>query len=714
MGWRRDRQERRTMNDSVTMPAGPAPARQRTVVVRYLSLVMFIALAAATLTAALITRNTLRDQEDRLLTIRADEIAGLVSSSSTNLAGSLRLLGGVYLTRPDAPAGFTTLARAFVQNDVRAVGVAQQQSGSFTVRAVSGSGLAVNETLTGPRADTAQRALAEQNLASSLLPGTSDTTKSLFRAVGMAAQTVIFYEAVIDQTRPAPSGPGSPLQELNAVVYASTEVDPAAVVVTTTGESVLPDAVDQRVVTVGADQWLMVTSPKHSLIGSFAPKVPWIILGVGLVTALLASLVVEILLRRRAYTMNLIELRTAELKQTHDEMISARVAADAANRSKSEFLSRMSHELRTPLNAVLGFAQVLETDPLTEGQTEATQHIVNGGRHLLNLINEILDISRIETGNLALSTESVLVRDLVREAVDLVGPLATKDGIEIVVDDSARTDAYVLADRQRLKQILLNLLSNAVKYNRPRGTITVWCSATPDTPALGINVTDTGPGISAEQQALLFVPFERLGAEHTPVEGTGIGLALCERLAQAMSGSMSVESTVGLGSTFSIVLPLAEGPVERFERLQPQSVPSQTRINRATATVGGGPWRVLSIEDNAANLRLIERVFANRADIEIVAAIQGRLGIDIARNTQPAVILLDLHLPDMPGADVLERLRTDPLTRDIPVIIVSADASPRQIAHLLGVGATAYLTKPLDVHKLEETVDGLLQENVHA
>jgi signal transduction histidine kinase/ActR/RegA family two-component response regulator len=686
---------------------------QRSIVVRYLSLVMLVVLAAASLTAALITRDTLQDQEDRLTAIRANEIAGLVTSSSTSLAGSLKLLGGVYLTRPDAPAAFTTLAKAFVQNDVRFVGVAQLQGGAFTVRAVSGTGPAANTNLDPARANVAQRALDQQNLASVLLPGSTDTTKLLFRAVGMAAQTVIFYEAAIDQARVAPSGDGSPLQELDAVVYASTTAAPAAVVLTTTGDASLSDVVDQRTVTVGADTWLMVTSPRHSLIGSFAQKVPWIILAVGLMTAVLASLVVEILLRRRTYAMNLIEVRTRELQQTQDDLIAARVAADQANRSKSEFLSRMSHELRTPLNAVLGFAQVLETDPLTEGQVEAAQHIVKGGKHLLNLINEILDISRIETGNLALSTEPVSLRDLVQEAVDLMGPLATNDGIEIIVDESAKAGAYVLADRQRLKQVLLNLLSNAVKYNRPHGTVTVSCSVQPHRPFLRLSVTDTGPGISDEQQELLFVPFERLGAEHTPVEGTGIGLALCDRLAQAMGGSLSVKSAIGRGSTFTVELPAAEGPVERFERMHPRAVPQPTRMNRAQPRAAA-PWRLLSIEDNAANLRLIERVFANRTDVEVVAAIQGRLGLDLARNTQPAVVLLDLHLPDMPGWDVLAELREDPLTRDIPVVVVSADASHGQIQRLLQAGATAYLTKPLDVRRLAETVDSLLLDRVDA
>ena len=696
------------MKPSASPPSTASTPARRTVV-RYLSLVMFVTLAAASLTAAMISRRTIRDQEQRVAAIRADEVAGLVTSSQTGLAGTLKLLGGVYLTRPDSPASFNTLAKSLVQNDVKYVGIAETQGTSMVVRTIVGSGPVVNDVLAGERAEIAMRAQTEQNMTQVLLPTAIETTKTMFRAVGLPARTVIFYEATIDQTRPAPAGPGSPLQELDTVVYASPTANSATVVLTTTGGRTLTGSVDARAVVVGTDTWLMVTKPKQPLTGTFAPKVPWIILGVGLFTALLASLVVEVLARRRSYALNLIDQRTRELNMTHDELVAARVTADDANRSKSEFLSRMSHELRTPLNAVLGFAQVLETDPLTEGQKEATQHIVKGGKHLLNLINEILDISRIETGNLTLSTESVLLRDLVQEAVDLMGPLAAQNGIHLIVDRTAQNEAYALADRQRLKQILLNLLSNAVKYNRPGGTVTVSCATSPQAPRIGINVSDTGPGITDEQRALLFVPFERLGAEHTPIEGTGIGLALSDRLVQAMGGSLSVESTIGRGSTFTIDLPTAEGPVERFERLNPTAVPEPVRVNHvAPMRHDDSPRTVLYIEDNAANLRLIERVFTNRPDIEIVAAIQGRLGLDIARNNRPSVILLDLHLPDMPGAAVLDRLREDPLTARIPVVVVSADANQRQIQRLLESGATAYLTKPLDVHKLAETIDELL------
>ncbi|MGQ0521262.1 MAG: ATP-binding response regulator [Actinomycetota bacterium] len=378
----------------------------------------------------------------------------------------------------------------------------------------------------------------------------------------------------------------------------------------------------------------------------------------------------------------------------------AQEAAESANIAKSQFLSRMSHELRTPLNAVLGFGQLLELQTLTEDQAEYVDYIVKGGRHLLDLINEVLDISRIEAGELALSPEPVLASGLIGEAVDLIRPLADQRGIQVVVDRSGPPDAYVFADRQRAKQILLNLLSNAVKYNRTRGTVAVSCTLVSAT-RLGILVTDTGPGIAAEQLGRLFTAFERLGAEHTDVEGTGIGLALSKRLAEAMDGQLSATSVLGRGSTFVVELPRVEGQVERYERLngagdEPAPAPADSRRT------------VLHIEDNLANLNLMERILARRSDIQVVAAMQGSLGLELAREHRPAMILLDLHLPDMSGEQVLQRLRDDPVTSSIPVVMVSADATTGQIQRLLSAGAAAYVTKPIDVPAMLRALDEVL------
>jgi signal transduction histidine kinase/CheY-like chemotaxis protein len=382
----------------------------------------------------------------------------------------------------------------------------------------------------------------------------------------------------------------------------------------------------------------------------------------------------------------------------------AQAAAEAANLAKSEFLSRMSHELRTPLNAVLGFGQLLQLQPLTDEQQEFVDYIVKGGRHLLDLINEVLDISRIEAGELALSPEAVLASGLVHDAVELIRPLAEQQGIQLIVDRSGAWDCYVFADAQRAKQILLNLLSNAVKYNRIGGTVAVSCSTRSATRAT-ISVTDTGPGIPSEQLDRLFTAFDRLGAEHTDVEGTGIGLALSKRLAEVMDGTLSVTSVLGKGSTFAVELPVVEGPVERYQRLGPAEAPARP----------AAPTRrkVLHIEDNLANLNLMERILGQRGDVEVVAAMQGSLGLELAREHRPALVLLDLHLPDMSGERVLQRLRDDPETSSIPVVMVSADATTGQVQRLLAAGASAYITKPVDVSALLRVLDDAMAGQEH-
>jgi CheY-like chemotaxis protein len=354
----------------------------------------------------------------------------------------------------------------------------------------------------------------------------------------------------------------------------------------------------------------------------------------------------------------------------------------------------MSHELRTPLNAVLGFGQLLELDDLTAPQQESVEQIIKGGRHLLELINEVLDISRIETGTLPLSSEPVLVSDLIHDTLTLMRPLAAHRNIHIVGDDSP-DNTHVLADRQRLKQVMLNLLANAIKYNREGGTVAVSCEAvSPD--QLRIHVSDTGPGIRHEDLERLFVPFERLGAERSDIEGAGVGLALSRRLTEAMGGTLEVFSTFGQGSRFSVQLTVVEGPLEQFERVSgtaPESLAGD-------ATVADLRHTILYIEDNIANVRLVERVFQRRNDVDVIAAMQGRLGVALAREHRPALILLDLHMPDINGDEVLRQLRDDPTTASTPVVIVSADATPGQIERLLAEGATGYLTKPLDLQEL--------------
>jgi PAS domain S-box-containing protein len=391
------------------------------------------------------------------------------------------------------------------------------------------------------------------------------------------------------------------------------------------------------------------------------------------------------------------------LRRAMEEAETAQREAETANQAKSEFLSRMSHELRTPLNAVLGFAQLLEMDPLTPTQHANVRRILKGGRHLLDLINEVLDIARIETGRLQLSPEPVRMMDAMREALDLVRPLANERGVGLAIDRGADCERFVTADRQRLKQVLLNLLANGVKYNRPGGAVTLSCAELAGE-RLRVAVHDTGFGIPADKLERLFQPFDRLGAETTEVEGTGLGLALSRGLVEAMGGTISVESEVAVGSTFFIELALAEDPLARQRRLAGE-------VALPEPAVHAPPRTVLYIEDNLPNLELVEQIFARSASVNLVAAMQGRLGVELAIQHRPDLVLLDLHLPDMSGMDVLRAVQADPRTRDIPVVIISADATPGQIDRLLAAGARTYLTKPLDVQRFLAVVGEFLNQD---
>jgi signal transduction histidine kinase len=392
--------------------------------------------------------------------------------------------------------------------------------------------------------------------------------------------------------------------------------------------------------------------------------------------------------------------RTAELEVSMERMHAAQQEAEAANAAKSEFLSRMSHELRTPLNAILGFGQILDRQELSPLCKESVGHILRGGRHLLDLINEVLDIARVEAGRLDVSPEAVMLNDIVPAVCALMRPLAEERGLRLNESASSSCDGHVLADVQRLRQILINLLSNAIKYNRDDGEVEIFCAPLPNH-RIAISVRDTGPGIAPDDLPKLFTPFERLGVTDLQVEGTGLGLPLAERLASVMGGSLHVESVVGSGTTFTLELP--EAP--------PESIPSPTLGEAPSKYLRPqleNNYTVLCIEDNPSNLRLMETVLADRPEIKLITAIQGGIGLELALQHEPDLILLDLNLPDLNGGEVLARLRRSAITRDIPVIVISADASPRQKDKLLAAGAGEYLTKPIDVELLLQMLDKFL------
>ncbi len=385
------------------------------------------------------------------------------------------------------------------------------------------------------------------------------------------------------------------------------------------------------------------------------------------------------------------------LASRNAELTTAMHMATSATQAKNSFLSSTSHELRTPLNSILGFTQLLEMSELCEEDADSVQRILGAGRHLLALINELIDIARIESGDLSLSLEPVLVRSVIEETSDLMAPIAAERSIRII-QQCIRPALAVQADRQRFSQVLVNLISNAVKYNHRDGTITISCREDSASQA-SIVVSDTGPGISPENIDRIFVPFERLGAETTAVEGTGIGLPLARALTDAMSGGLAASSVVGQGSVFTLTLPR----IPDLVHVSDSSLTPAALVATPDALADG--ISVLYVEDNPANIEVVTRFLRGKPGTSLRSEASGRAGLESAARDKPDMILLDLHLPDMHGDRVLSDLKAEPATAAIPVVVLSADASPGVVRRLLASGASAYLTKPIELAELGKLLD---------
>jgi CheY-like chemotaxis protein len=381
------------------------------------------------------------------------------------------------------------------------------------------------------------------------------------------------------------------------------------------------------------------------------------------------------------------------------ELHLARELAEKASLAKSDFLSSMSHELRTPLNAILGFAQLIESDtpPPSAAQQRSLEQILKGGWYLLELINEILDLAQIESGKTLLLLEPVQLIDVVRECQAMIEPQARKRSIELRI---APLDGpgLVRVDRTRLKQVLINLLSNAVKYNRPGGAVDVSFGQTAPG-SVRVNVRDTGVGLSGEQLAQLFQPFNRLGMETGDEEGTGIGLVVTKRLVEMMAGGIGAHSVAGTGSVFWIELPLTtDAPPAASPLLPALPAPARQRT-------------LLYVEDNPAHLELVAQLVARRGDLRLLSAAHGSLGIEFALACLPEIVLMDISLPGMSGLEALKILRADPLTAHIPVIALSGNAMHSDIEHGLAAGFFDYLTKPIKVAEFMQALDAALNAN---
>jgi len=392
-----------------------------------------------------------------------------------------------------------------------------------------------------------------------------------------------------------------------------------------------------------------------------------------------------------------------ERRQVEAALTDAKSEAEKANLAKSDFLSSMSHELRSPLNAILGFAQLMESGspPPTPSQSASIEQILQGGWYLLELINEILDLAVIESGKLSLSLEPVSLAEVMLDCQAMIEPQAQKRGIQMRFPQFDNP-LFVQADRTRVKQVLVNLLSNAIKYNRAGGTVVVACSASTQE-RICIRVTDTGAGLPADKLAHLFQPFNRLGQEASAEEGTGIGLVVTKRLVELMGGVMGVESTVGVGSAFWIELISAATPHVLAGIVESTASPLAQALNDAPVRT------LLYVEDNQANLKLVEQLIARRPDMRLLSAADGYTGIEIARAFQPEMILMDINLPGISGIEALKILREDPTTAHIPVVALSANAIPRDILKGLEAGFYRYLTKPIKVGEFLDTLDEALQ-----
>jgi signal transduction histidine kinase len=382
----------------------------------------------------------------------------------------------------------------------------------------------------------------------------------------------------------------------------------------------------------------------------------------------------------------------------------AKETAEKDSQAKSEFLSRMSHELRTPMNAILGFAQLMsqsKKEPLPPNHKKRTEQILIAGEHLLSLLNEVLDLTCIESGNIPIYIEPVSVAEIVNNVLAEIQPLAEKQNIQLINESVAKEDLVVDTDRTRIKQVLLNIISNAIKYNRINGKVILDYEGV-DTETLQINIKDTGIGIPEDKLDRLFEPFERLGSENSEIEGVGIGLTISKKLVSLLNGTLGVQSVFNEGSHFYIRLPLT---------FQSRIATKKINIDKTSENFedinSQNKFTMLYVEDNPANIELVEDIFSEYSNLQFLSAPNGKKGVELAETAQPDLILMDINMPEMDGLEAIKHLKSCQQTQHIPVIALSANAMQKDIDQAMEAGFIDYITKPINISKLKNTVDAL-------
>lgn len=426
----------------------------------------------------------------------------------------------------------------------------------------------------------------------------------------------------------------------------------------------------------------------------------------------------ELLEKNNILRLEVLERKKAvsELKETHNDLESrvqkrteelkeAKEEAEQANQAKSEFLSRMSHELRTPLNGIIGFGQVLlknKKEPLSKNQSNDIKQILSSGNHLLGLINEILDLARIEAGKISLSIEPVDLHQVISETISIIRPLAENSKIIIIDNISIASNKLIQVDKTRFKQITLNLISNAIKYNRPKGSVTLGYKTITDSNKLRIQITDTGLGIPEKIRENIFEPFSRFGAERTEIEGAGIGLTITKKLTEIMGGELNFDSQEGIGTSFYIDFPIYADS---------HSIPEELLIETQNPIFFGDKdqYIILYVEDNFLNLTLVERLLSDFSNIKLISAADGKSGIQMAISKKPDLILMDINLPGINGIEAMRILQDNPNTREIPVIAVSANAMQQDIERAMREGFKQYISKPIDTANFITIIEKYLQ-----